>query len=851
MSQTYDSSSIQVLEGLEAVRRRPAMYIGDTASKGLHHCVFEVVDNSIDEALAGYCKLIDVSINSDGSVTVVDDGRGIPVDIHPTEGVPAVEVIMCKLHAGGKFDKGSYKVSGGLHGVGVSCVNALSEWLEVEVNRNNRVYEQTFRRGVKATELTEAGKSTRTGTKVTFKPDGTIFETLEFSYEILSKRLRELAFLMGKSGVEIRLTEEDSGRKDVFRYPNGLEDFINFLNETKEPIHRQVISIDAEIPDAHGSPVQVEVALQYNDSYREDVYCFANNINTTEGGTHLSGFRSGLTRVLNTYAKRENMVKPNDVALSGEDFREGLAAVISVKLAEPQFESQTKIKLGNRDVEGLVASVVNDKLGAILEQNPPVGKAILNKALLAARAREAARKQRDLVRRKGALASGNLPGKLADCQSTDRDETELFLVEGDSAGGTAKLARDRRYQAILPLRGKILNVEKARLDKMLNHEEIQVIITALGTGFGTDDFDIEKLRYGKIIIMTDADVDGSHIRTLLLTFFYRQMVQLVRAGRIFIAAPPLYKLSVRKKERYITNEKELRGALLAVGCEHARVDALAAGPVRPGATGSAGAAAARRFEGEELERLVRHLAGMDVFHERFSESRGGIGLREYVESAIKEGAFPRVRATGPDGRSRTFRDRETLRAWLGAQGEAVASRQSIAEIHDADAVESALKGLSAFGLTPADYFGPAGAAVPSSVGGPAAPSAGVQPTPGTPSAAAGAGGGTAVGNAEARFSITIDGEPRGNAAGLTGVLETLRRAGEQGLDIQRYKGLGEMNAEQLWVSTMNPETRTLHPVALEDEVEADHLFSVLMGPGVEPRREFIERHALEVRNLDV
>ncbi|HTE05248.1 MAG TPA: ATP-binding protein, partial [Planctomycetota bacterium] len=392
MTETYDSSSIQVLEGLEAVRRRPAMYIGDTASKGLHHCVFEVVDNSIDEALAGYCKTIDVSMNSDGSVTVVDDGRGIPVDVHPTEGVPAVEVIMCKLHAGGKFDKGSYKVSGGLHGVGVSCVNALSEVLEVEIYRNDRVYQQTFRRGAKATELTEAGRTKLRGTKITFKPDGQIFETLVFSYEILATRLRELAFLMGKSGVEIRLSEESSARKDVFRYPNGLEDFINFINVNKEPVHRQILSIDTTVTDNAGSPVQIECALQYNDSYREDVYCFANNINTTEGGTHLSGFRSGLTRVLNTYAKRENLVKANEVPPTGEDFREGLAAIISVKLGEPQFESQTKIKLGNREIEGLVASVVNDKLAAILEQNPAIGKAILGKALLAARAREAARK---------------------------------------------------------------------------------------------------------------------------------------------------------------------------------------------------------------------------------------------------------------------------------------------------------------------------------------------------------------------------------------------------------------------------------------------------------------------------
>ncbi|HEX5010107.1 MAG TPA: DNA topoisomerase (ATP-hydrolyzing) subunit B [Planctomycetota bacterium] len=793
MSQTYDSSSIQVLEGLEAVRRRPAMYIGDTSEKGLHHCVFEVVDNSIDEALAGYCKTIDVVINADGSVSVTDDGRGIPVDVHPTEGVPAVEVIMMKLHAGGKFDKGSYKVSGGLHGVGVSCVNALSEWLDVEIYRNDKIYSQTFQRGEKATELTVTGTAQRTGTKVTFKPDATIFETVEFGYDVLAKRLREVAFLMGKVGVRIHLSEEATGREDEYWYPNGLEDFIRFLNANKEPIHPKILVIDTEVPDSKGSPVQIECALQYNDGYREDVYCFVNNINTTEGGTHLSGFRSGLTRVLNAFAKKESLLKPNEVAPAGEDFREGLAAVISVKLAEPQFESQTKIKLGNREVEGLVASVINDKLGAILEENPATGRAILNKALLAARAREAARKQRDLVRRKGALASGNLPGKLADCQSSVRDETELFLVEGDSAGGTAKSARNRRYQAILPLRGKILNVEKARLDKMLNHEEIQILIQALGTGFGEDEFDLEKLRYGKIIIMTDADVDGSHIRTLLLTFLFRQMPQLMRAGHVYIAAPPLYKLGYRKKQRYILDERELKTALLDVGCEHARLEPLAGG---------------RAIDGESLLGLARHVAALDALHERFHEARGGVTFREYAEAAARDGRAARVRVSAPDGAVRLFADREALRVFTVQQPAAAAWPAH--EIHEADAVDAALKGLQPWGFSAADLFG-----------------------------------------SEPRFRLLLDGEPRATLPGLFAVLEALRRAGEEAVDIQRYKGLGEMNAEQLWESTMDPETRTLHPVAMRDEVEADHLFSVLMGPGVEPRREYIEKHALEVRNLDV
>jgi DNA gyrase subunit B len=794
MSQTYDSSSIQVLEGLEAVRRRPAMYIGDTAEKGLHHCVFEVVDNSIDEALAGSCKSIDVSINADGSVSVTDDGRGIPVDVHPTEGVPAVEVIMCKLHAGGKFDKGSYKVSGGLHGVGVSCVNALSEWLDVEISRNDKVYSQTFRRGDKATELTVTGTSERTGTKVTFKPDGQIFEVLEFSYEILSRRLREVAFLMGKIGVRITLREEATGRSDEYWYPNGLEDFIRFLNDNKEPIHPRILVVEAELPDSHGAPVQVECALQYNDGYREDVYCFANNINTTEGGTHLSGFRSGLTRVLNSFAKKESLLKPNEVAPSGEDFREGLAAVISVKLAEPQFESQTKIKLGNREVEGLVASIVNDKLGTILEQNPAIGKAILGKALLAARAREAARKQRDLVRRKGALASGNLPGKLADCQSSVRDETELFLVEGDSAGGTAKSARNRRYQAILPLRGKILNVEKARLDKMLNHEEIQILIQALGTGFGEDEFDLEKLRYGKVIIMTDADVDGSHIRTLLLTFFFRQMHQLIAARRIYIAAPPLYKLGYRKKQRYILDERELKTALLEVGCEHASLSAADDG--------------GRTWSGAALLALLRQVAVVDALRDRFVEARG-LHFRDVLEAARRDGRAPRLRVTQPDGRVLLFADREALRAFSAREPAAAAWPAS--DVHEAEALEAGLQGLKALGLTAADLLpGPA-----------------------------------------PHFRIAHDGQPPVPAADAFAAADALRRAGEQAVDIQRYKGLGEMNAEQLWESTMNPETRMLHPVAMRDQVEADHLFSVLMGPGVEPRREYIEKHALEVRNLDI
>jgi len=797
MSQTYDSSSIQVLEGLEAVRKRPAMYIGDTSVRGLHHCVFEVIDNSVDEALAGYCSEIHVTINTDGSITVLDDGRGVPVDIHPTEGVPAVEVIMCKLHAGGKFDKDSYKVSGGLHGVGVSCVNALAESLTIEIFRDGAIHEQSFARGAKATELVETGKTQRHGTRVTFKPDPQIFEIVEFSYELLSARLREMAFLMGTAGLTTNIVDDRDGRSETYCFPNGLTDFVTFINGAKQPIHDEVVSVTAEVADSEGSPVSIELALQYNDGYREDVYAFVNNINTTEGGTHLSGFRSGMTRALNTYAKLGGMLKPNEVAPAGEDFREGLAAVLSVKLADPQFESQTKIKLGNREIEGIISSVISDKMKTVLEENPVIGKAIVNKALLAARAREAARKQRDLVRRKGALASGNLPGKLADCQSKNRDETELFIVEGDSAGGTAKGARNRIYQAILPLRGKILNVEKARLDKMLNHEEIQVLISALGAGFGDDDFDIEKLRYGKIIIMTDADVDGSHIRTLLLTFFYRNMGELVKAGRIYIAAPPLYKLRRKKKDRYILDEQALKSALLNIAAESGHIQVLGGDE--------------RVIDGDQLVDLVRRLQVLEVFESHVSEGRHAMPIEEYF-GLLRNGELPIHRVIGPGGESHFFYELESMSSFLDAMDEEERDGHQVIEYREAEAVAAELGGLGVFGLTLADYLGEGD---------------------------------------EPRFSVCEDGGAATQASSLKKALELLRESAESSVDIQRYKGLGEMNADQLWDSTMDPETRTLNRVALEDEASASKLFSVLMGPAVEPRRAFIEKHALEVRNLDI
>jgi DNA gyrase subunit B len=600
---------------------------------------------------------------------------------------------------------------------------------------------------------------------------------------------------MGRSNLHIQLSEAGGDRKDLFHYPNGLDDFIAFINENKQPIHPKLISINIETKDSEGSPVSVEMSLQYNDTYREDVHCFVNNINTIEGGTHLSGFRSGLTRALNGYAKREHILKPKEAQPSGDDFREGLAAVLSVKLADPQFESQTKIKLGNREIEGIVSSIVSEQLNTALEENPAIGKAIVNKALLAARAREAARRQRDIVRRKGVLASGSLPGKLADCQSKQRDETELYIVEGDSAGGTAKSARDRMFQAILPLRGKILNVEKARLDKMLNHEEIQILIQAMGTGFGEGDFDIEKLRYGKIIIMTDADVDGSHIRTLLLTFFYRQMEELVRNRRIYIAVPPLYKLRRKKVERYIVDELGLKKALLNIATESARVKSVSSSD---------------EFEGDQLTSLIEKLIELGRHEESFGNGLRGLEFSTYVEAA-ENGRLPRHVSFPAESEPRFFFDNETFNESLGEEStERLGSR----EFPDASAIESSISALTEMNMTIADYLG--------------------------------------LTEGQGRFEVFVDGsEVAEECIGLRNVVDHLRRAAEQGVDIQRYKGLGEMNANQLWESTMDPETRTLHPVILEDDVEADHLFSTLMGPGVEPRRKFIEKHALEVRNLDV
>jgi DNA gyrase subunit B len=630
-AEKYDAATITVLKGLEAVRRRPAMYIGDTGARGLHHLVYEVVDNSIDEAMAGFCDSIKVSINKDKNVTVEDNGRGIPVDIHPTQKRPALEVVMTMLHAGGKFDHRTYKVSGGLHGVGVSVVNALSEWCEVEVTRDGQVYLQRYEKGKAVGDVKVIGKKSQTGTKTTFKPDKEIFEKIDFSFDVISARMRELAFL--NNGLKISIEDKGTGKSNVFKYKGGLVSFIEYLNETKEALHKPIYIKGSR------DTIELEIALQYTDAYVENILSYVNNINTIEGGTHLIGFKTALTRTINNYAQKNNFIKNSDLSLQGEDVREGLTAVISLKLPEPQFEGQTKTKLGNSEIKGIVESLVGENLSEFFEENPPIARRITEKSITAARSREAARKARELTRRKGALESSGLPGKLADCSSRDPDECEIYIVEGDSAGGSAKQGRDRRFQAILPLKGKILNVEKARLDKILSNEEIRAIVTALGTGIGTDEFDISKARYKKVIIMTDADVDGSHIRTLILTFLYRYMRELIEQEHVYIASPPLYRVKKGNTEIYA-------------------------------------------YSDEERDKILDKL-------------------------------------------------------------------------------------------------------------------------------------------------------------------------GRTGISVQRYKGLGEMNPDQLWKTTMDPEHRTLKQISLEDAAEAEHIFTILMGDQVEPRRKFIEENAKYVRNLDV
>lgn len=763
----YGAKDIEVLEGLEAVRKRPSMYVGSTGSEGLHHLVYEVVDNSIDEALAGYCTHIEVVMFRDSSISVADNGRGIPVDAHPKYGKPGVEVTMTMLHAGGKFDHKVYRISGGLHGVGVSVVNALSEWLEVEVKREGKVFHQRYERGKTATSLKVIGEAPDTGTKVTFKPDGTVFEGTEFSSETISDRLRELAFLT--KGITITLKEDWSGTEEVFHYPGGIVAFVKHLNKNKTSLHDKVLYFEKNTDS-----VQLEIAMQYSDSYVENVYAFANSINTREGGTHLIGFRAALTRTINDYGKNNNLFKEGE-ALSGQDVREGLTAIINLKLPNPQFEGQTKTKLGNSDMKGVVESLAGEGLSEYFEENPEVARKIVEKATLAMRAREAARKARELVRRKTALESGSLPGKLADCSERDPARAELYIVEGDSAGGSAKQGRDRKYQAILPLRGKILNVEKARVDKIFENAEIRAMITALGTGVEPE-FNLENLRYHRVILMTDADVDGAHIRTLLLTFFFRKMKRLIENGNVYIAQPPLYKIKKGKEEHYAYSDEELEHLFQGMGSRDINVY-------------SNGRALSR----EEIKRLMDEItlyrqfygkvcrdvpaavleATLRVEEPSLQKIAEALARLDKVENLRTEGSSLRFSFDGLKLDSRVFFTLEFRR------------------LHD---LHRRIRG---------------------------------------------------------KFPMTIKDATEAEVNSASELAEHVIELGRRGVVIQRYKGLGEMNPEQLWETTMNPGTRTILKVTLEDAMKADEIFTILMGDKVEPRRDFIERHAKEVRTLDI
>ena len=790
----YGAEAIRILEGLEAVRVRPAMYIGSTGEAGLHHLVYEVVDNSVDEALAGYCSEVNVTIHIDNSVTVVDNGRGIPVGPHPAvPGMDTAEVVLTKLHAGGKFDKGAYKVSGGLHGVGVSVVNALSESLEVEIWRDHKVYRQSYARGVPQGPLENTGVTERRGTKVTFKPDNQIFETTIFSFDTLSQRLRELSFL--NRGILITLDDErEANKSHRFQYEGGIASFVEHLNRNKETLHPQPIFIEGT-----REGVGAEIALQWNDGYAENIYSFANNINTHDGGTHLVGFKSALTKSLNNYAAAAALAKDLGEGLQGEDAREGLTAVISVKVPNPQFEGQTKGKLGNSEVKGLVDKLVYEKLMEYFERNPPVARRVVLKVLDAARAREAARKARDLTRRKGALDGAGLPGKLAECQERNPEKSEMFLVEGDSAGGSAKQGRDRRFQAILPLRGKILNVEKARLDKTLASEEIRNIITALGTGVGADDFDAAKLRYHRIIIMCDADVDGSHIRTLLLTFFYRQMKELIERGHLYIAQPPLYKAKHGKSERYLKDEHALDAYLMERAVEGRKVR-LADG---------------REIEAPKLTRMLERLVayGKLLVHvERRGMPRRLAEL--FLRGEVKDAAV--------------FTDKARLLELIQPLREAGAD--VVLEKDEEHGVFEVVFQNEAEGHHREVRFG--------------------DDFIGSPEYKALYSTYEEFRDLDRPPLVVVDGGEK-TVGSREELLQHFLAEGKKGLTIQRYKGLGEMNAEQLWESTMDPATRTLLQVRLEDDEVAENIFTTLMGDAVEPRRLFIEENALNVRNLDI
>ncbi|MEW5981264.1 MAG: DNA topoisomerase (ATP-hydrolyzing) subunit B [Acidobacteriota bacterium] len=818
----YSADKIKVLEGLEAVRKRPAMYIGSTGPLGLHHLVYEVVDNAIDEALAGYCDDVRVTIHTDNSVTVIDNGRGIPVDMH-TSGKSAAEVVMTVLHAGGKFDNESYKVSGGLHGVGVSVVNALSATLDLEIWRNGQVYQQSYQRGRPVNGLAMTGTTKRRGTKVQFLPDAEIFETLEFSFDTLAQRLRELAFL--NPGVRISLEDEREDKRHTFKYDGGIVSFVKHLNTNKATVNDDPIFMRG---DKDG--IVAEIALQWNDGYSESVYSFANNINTHEGGTHLSGFRAALTRTVNFYASKNNLAKDLDEGISGDDIREGLVAVISVKIPRPQFEGQTKTKLGNTEVKGIVEAIINEKLGGHLEENPAVAKRIIAKAVDAARAREAARKARDLVRRKGALDNSTLPGKLADCQERDPARSELYIVEGESAGGSAKQGRDRRFQAILPLKGKILNVEKARFDKMLGSDEIRTMIAALGCGIGAEDFDLTKLRYHRIIIMTDADVDGSHIRTLLLTFFYRQLPELINQGYVYIAQPPLYRAKRGKHETYIKDDRELDAYLIRRAVEGRTVKVGDAWP---------------SITGEDLERLLQRAIGFErrmQSIERRGQSPGvvraliGADIQDktfFADAEAVERVAETLRGKGFAVRVR-FDEEHNLHELIvedrqGGYGRPVVVNAELAASSDYRALHQAFQDIKDLPW-PATVLTHSGAPAEADVAGEA---------------------GTAADEAPA---VRPGASPKGTevqVGNINELVEYFIAAGKRGVAINRYKGLGEMNPDQLWDTTMDPETRTLLVVRAEDHTEADLMFTTLMGDQVEPRRKFIEDNALDVKNLDI
>jgi DNA gyrase subunit B len=808
----YTEDNIKILEGLEAVRKRPSMYIGNVDTAGLHHLVYEVVDNSIDEAMAGYCDEIQVIVHHDNSVTVVDNGRGIPVGIHKTEKIPAVEVVMTKLHAGGKFDDHSYKVSGGLHGVGVSVVNALSSFLEVDIFSGGTIYHQTYEKGIKSSDLKVTGKTRKRGTKVHFIPDAEIFTTTDFSYEILVRRLRELAFL--NKGIKITIEDEREEKKDEFYYKGGIKEFVEYLNRRHAPLHKPII-IEGERSD-----VQIESAIQYNDTFNEKLLSFANNIHTTEGGFHLIGFKAALTRTINQYASNGNLPKNLQAKITGDDVREGLTAIISIRIKNPQFEGQTKTKLGNSEVKGLVESLVNEKLTTYFEENPAVAKKIISKGVDAARARDAARRARDIARSKGSLMDSTLPGKLAECQSQDPREREIFLVEGDSAGGSAKQGRDRKFQAILPLKGKILNVEKARFDKILRSEEIKNIITALGTGVGEEEYNINNINYHKVIIMTDADVDGSHIRTLLLTFFYRQMPELVDNGYLYIAQPPLLKIGKGKNEVYLKDETEFNDFILKRFCENKVLN-----------TGSG-----EKVSGHKLYILLGNLYEYYTIMEKME--RQGINPI-FAEFLIKEGVEDK---NFLESRDRMLLLRDHLKREGYDAGEVIWSEERNAyniEVklprklkHITTTVDDPAKDAKTFLIGRGLIYSKAYQDL--TVIGKKIYKYDVAPF-------------TISDKAKESNTNTEDVIIQDKKQLLTHVLEESKK----GLAVQRYKGLGEMNPDQLWETTMNPAKRNLLQVRVEDVVDTDEIFTILMGEEVEPRREFIQTNALEVSTLDI